>query len=998
MTLYQIFSFLDYGIYSIVKYVVRLILLIANYDFFGPDVIKDISQKVYVVLGVLVLFKIVIACIQYMINPDVFDDKDKGMAGILKKTILCIGMLALVQPIFEFAIKIQGTIVSTIPGIVLGNDGTNYIMTEHNSKDIKEEIDGIGDLVAGSTIWSFVTLKDKATNPDAKFDVEAIKDGKKTGVKIEEWDKKANKTIDDFRENIIAGCDSGFLNINLDTKTCAYDYRILISTAAGLFLLYILISMTLDVGIRAIKLGLLQILAPIPIGSYVMSKDKFDKFVKIAVKVYLDLFVRLGVIYFIIFFVQKVVIAITEDNISIANGSYSPDSIDVVFIKVVIIIALFMFAKNAPKFICDALGIDGGGFGDMKDMFTRGGGMAGAALNPATNAIANWRQAKANGENVGHRLRRAAAGAGRGVADSLAGLAAGDNWQKMRARHDKAVKKSGERSLARVNRIKNKDQAAEKKNAFSNMIQNLKDRKNKFVNDADRAKAKENLIKDKDRMTQLANELASGSLSEEERKAKLQEYSALKSRTANEEKYLKEEAVRVAAQRQVEAKAKPYRDQIKNANSQIAQIDQQLKAGGLSATQRADLEAKKLDLQNQITSAEDKIAGIMPAAAKAQLDAATAKRQAVETNINSVTAQRNSAQTAITNAQAEIASNNAAIANIDALLAKETAGTARHAALAKQKQDLIANNTIQSSIVRTKTSEVQGYEATIANLNQQKEAAVAVEQRATVKYETTQATYASDIQNLVEEYEGIDKQIADYEGEINKIDVSQQAAKESIRAARFSGVNSYLGGATPSGKGYLDLSSFLGSSRSSIYTGEAMTKMRQNADILVDLNGNPVTYSTKFCAIPNRKYSYEEMRSLLNDVQTSKINIETLQRDYGFQSSAALQSAFEDVEKKAAADYINANIAQINSDVRDKVNVRLKRPEALNSAVVEWYDDFVADLYKNGASKKDLDELRKMFSKDPGDFIKNASALKDKYASIGKKIVDAQKPSDGGKK
>ena len=196
----------------------------------------------------------------------------------------------------------------------------------------------------------------------------------------------------------------------------------------------------------------------------------------------------------------------------------------------------------------------------------------------------------------------------------------------------------------------------------------------------------------------------------------------------------------------------------------------------------------------------------------------------------------------------------------------------------------------------------------------------------------------------------------------------------------------------------MDLSSFLGSSRSSIYTGEAMTKMRQNADILVDVNGNPVSYASKYCTIPGKKFTYEEMRALLNDVQSSKIDINTLQTTYGFGSSAILQSAFEDLEKSAAADYINANIAQVNAGVRDRVNVRLKRPGALNSAVVEWFDDFAADLYKNGVSKKELDGLMADYMKDPGKFIQGASSLKDKYASIGKKIVDAQKPSDGGKK
>ncbi len=979
MALYGIFSFLDYAIYSMVKYVVRLIILIANADFFKENTIREVASKVYVVLGVLVLFKIVISCIQYMVNPDTFDDKDKGMAGILKKAVISMALLAVVQPVFKFALEMQSTIVSTIPSIVLGNSSERVTIKDNNSQTFRDSLDKISDQVAGTTIWSFVTPK---------------KDRNVTN----------GTTVDEFQQKITLGCDGSIWAL-FDTNKCDYEYRIGISTAAGIFLLYVLVSMTLDVGIRTIKFGILQILAPIPISSYIVSKDKLNKFVKLSTKVYLDLFVRLGVIYFIIFFIQKVIESIGDAGNIIAGGAYQPEPLEQSFIKVVIIVALFMFAKNAPKFICEVLGIDGGGFGDLKDMFTRGGGMAGAALNPISNAVSNFRKSRQNGEkNVATNLRRAFAGAGRGVVDSLAGLAAGDNWQKMRARHDKAVQKSSARSLAHANRMKNKDQSADKKNALTRLKENLENRRKSFVTDADNQQAQANLTQRKNELNQLADEIktmAPGA----ERDAKIREYRDKSLAISNESQFLKDEAVRVAAQRQVNAKTEPYKDQIKNANDEITRINQQLSTE-TDAKKIAELESKKLGLQQDISKAQGEIENITHEnaknTAKNELNAATVNRQNVETRVNGeisrITASSNAAATDITNAQTAIETNNQRITAIDAELATVAKGSTRERELAKERQELVSNNTIQAGIIRTKTSEVQGYETTISNLNAEKTAAINAEREANTKFEHIQNEANTEIQKLIDEYNGFDDQIKSYQGEIDKIDVSEKAAKASIRASRFSNFDSYWGGATPSGKGYLDLSSFLGSSRSSIYTGEAMTKMRQNANILVQEDGSPVTYQSKYCNIPGREYSYDEMRSLLNDVQTSKISIETLQKEYGFSSSAVLQSAFEEVEKYAARDYINANIALVDEKVRDKVHVRLRPGEKANSAVIEWFDDFAADLYKNGASKKDLDALFAEFKDNPGKFIAGASEKKDKYSSIGKKIVDAQKPSDGGKK
>ena len=449
MAWYGLFSILDYSIYWLSKLVMRLIILIANANFFKNGVIEDISSRVYVILGVLVLFKIVISCVQYMVNPDSFDDKDKGMGGILKKAVICMGLLVLVQPMFNFALTMQKSIVSTIPSIVMGSN-SKYDFTDSNVGNLSNQLNEIGDNIAYTTLRAFVDIRQNdATHTRGKDNMSTFEKG---------------KGLESFRDNIMQGCDNGAAVLKyFTTDQCDYNYMFIISTAAGIFLLYILLSMSIDIGIRSIKLGLLQILAPIPISSYIVSKDKLNKFFKLSVKVYLDLFVRLIVIFFIIFFVDKVMESLVSD-INMIDG-YKPEGIEAGFVKIIIIIALFMFAKNAPKFITDALGIDGGGFGDMKDMFTRGGGLLGTTAAGFRTARSNYvaQKERAFGKGLDRKsqiaagLRSAAAGFASSTGRGLMMTGQGKGFKDVRQNAFKNAITARNRRSDRVDNLYNRE-------------------------------------------------------------------------------------------------------------------------------------------------------------------------------------------------------------------------------------------------------------------------------------------------------------------------------------------------------------------------------------------------------------------------------------------------------------------------------------------------------------------------------------------------------------
>jgi hypothetical protein len=359
MLILYLMAFIDYIIYSMAAAMFRIIMDVANIEFFTEGQITGLTHRIYVVVGVLMLFKLVIAAIQYMINPDTFDDKDKGFGGILLRAAVSLGLIVIVPPLFAFAFKIQKPIVEAIPNIIFGTEQRVDFKDDKQGKNISFQV-----------LSAFIPVREGHESKIA-----------------------SNQRINDlasFEKNATAGCPAlSLFGAFGSMDDCHYNYIIIISTVAGIFMCYVLFVMITDVAIRSIKFSIIQILAPIPISSYIFSKDKLNKFVKAAVSVYLDLFIRMAVIYFVVFAIEK----ITEAGILKDLGQ--GDIFRYIIVHVAIILGLLMFAKNAPKFITDLLGLENVTSDDMKNMFARAGGLFGATLGAGKSYISSRANARA---------------------------------------------------------------------------------------------------------------------------------------------------------------------------------------------------------------------------------------------------------------------------------------------------------------------------------------------------------------------------------------------------------------------------------------------------------------------------------------------------------------------------------------------------------------------------------------------------------------------------
>ena len=978
--IYNLFALIDSIVYGLASSLFRIIFDLATTHFFDDKQIQPITTRIYIVVGVLMLFKLVISAVQYLINPESFDDKEKGLGGVLKKTAISMALIAVVPTIFQFLMAVQGPIIKTLPSVILGAAPSETV-----------DDSSIGFDLSFQVLSTFVRAK-----PGKGGSVSDMA-GKTQGQIHDFWS---------FQYYVSRGCPSFVLDFS-GSDNCVYDYKVIISTICGGFLCYVLLTMVLDISIRTIKMGIIEMLAPIPISSYIISKDKFNKFVKTASSVYFDLFIRMGIIYFVIFAINAIVDTGVLGFGVFSGAADTGDAFRNIVVNIALIFGLLMFASKAPKFISELLGLPDVGSGDLADMFKpawqRAGGAFGALANPIANAVGNARQAWGTNANMGSRLRRAlnaarrgAAGFGKGALDSVEGVMAGDDWHKMHNRLNASKQRSLERAKTQQNRINNEPEYGKRKNAILSQIEKVKEKLELFGKKEEiEAKAREKYNAERDRLTKMGADIQKGiddgTLKGEELTRALEKYKALSNKlSVGEEAYVKNEMKTVAAE------IKQQKD-IDDINAQIKEADKKI-ASATTTEEKLNAEIEKADLEQRLENIthekELKQVGTETKDAYLKIKSDEKNILASEATIQTLTADRDAKSLA---AQQEIDKINARLSDPKCI------GDER-LILQEQLNDITAKRDVELKDIEAKINQENDK---IKTLNADKEATQKVYKAAQDKLVEIKKKKEAEFQEIVADYVAtVDQSLTlsntarDKDGNLIKpgqlelLEKEHELTQAAIRQSGWrSSLDSYFGGIPVSGKGYTDLSSLLGQTRSSIYTVEAMTKMRQNADILVDVNGQPLEFTTKF---GSGKHSYEEMVKIKNMLDRSELTDEQLKDRFGFNNSAVFGSAFEDIEKKAAAAYITANIAMIDDDVRSNNNVRLKRPD-LNSAVVETWNTFIGEIVKLGVPESEMNEIIREFKKNPGGFMSGASTLKDLYSSTGKSVIDVQKPSDGNK-
>ena len=401
---------IDGTIYWLVELLLQLVLDLSNTRVFSQSVINDFANRIYVILGLVMLFKIIISFIQILINPDKMDDKEQGVGNVLRRVVISLLLIVLVPSIFSLAMQIQQYVVVIIPKAILGPSAGSI----ESDSDQNEFMSTGGRIMAFYTYTAFF-----------KYSTPECNDGSIYGT----GNDPMAVLVYDVGSAVSHIKDPCLSSTGYDGYK--YDYGFPLSTIVGIFLIISLVNIAVAVAIRAIKLGICEFIAPIPIASYIdpkTSKQAFDNWVSISIKTYLDLFSRLIILFFTVF----IFITITSDEtLKTITANLGGDTTRKSLVIAALIVGLLQFAKQAPKFISDMLGVKEG-FGDIGGMFkglkgvTGALGTVGAAIG---SGIGNYRYARKNKESVAKALFRGVSGAGAATIRGGLAVANGKGWR-----------------------------------------------------------------------------------------------------------------------------------------------------------------------------------------------------------------------------------------------------------------------------------------------------------------------------------------------------------------------------------------------------------------------------------------------------------------------------------------------------------------------------------------------------------------------------------------
>ena len=408
-------------IYNFIVDLYNVFMYTARAEILESSFIQGIYNKVGMILGIFMVFKLSFSLIQSLVDPSKFTDEKKGFGGIIKRSVISIVLLGITPSIFNMAFDLQNLVVGS------ANNTDNIIYKLIVEKAPSKDAESFGHVIASELYFGFYTENEplklnqglEVTYPDSG------------GVQLEVHDYEYLKT--QILEDHMSFSDT----VDYISITNAGQYVIkwdgLFAIGFGLFMVYILITYCISVATRVIQLAYLQLIAPVPILSYISDPEgSFKNWTKQCMTTYLDLFIRLAIIYFIITVSTQILQAFSEvGSVFYESTGLEAGSGTAKWVSRFLIIGLLMFGKRVPELLKDLFPNFGGGaasigFGlkNPKKMLGDIPGMGiakGAAtfgLGTVVGGVAGMATGIKNGEGFRGKLAGAFGGLGRGAASA----------------------------------------------------------------------------------------------------------------------------------------------------------------------------------------------------------------------------------------------------------------------------------------------------------------------------------------------------------------------------------------------------------------------------------------------------------------------------------------------------------------------------------------------------------------------------------------------------
>ena len=303
--------------------------------------VQTIFSRVSLILGIFMLFRLTFSFVQYLINPETMSDKSRGAGKLVMRCLIVVVLLGSTPFLFSQAYKIQNLILDS-----------NFLGKVIIGKDYDSSVEDFGSDLASSLFLTFYYYEE----------------GYEGSCKTDVLSENMEELEFDIKYYGSFGIGSACLNESqeegaLRHHTLSDGYKIhfsgngIVLLLVSGFVLYILINYCISVGLRIVQLAFLQLIAPIPIMAYI-GEDKdssLGRWGKRVLSTFLDLFIRLAIIYFAVFLIKLILDSNSNSYYYLLSTTGNPTGWTRKLLVVCLILGILMFAKKAPDLIKDVL-------------------------------------------------------------------------------------------------------------------------------------------------------------------------------------------------------------------------------------------------------------------------------------------------------------------------------------------------------------------------------------------------------------------------------------------------------------------------------------------------------------------------------------------------------------------------------------------------------------------------------------------------------------------
>lgn len=220
-----------------------------------------------------------------------------------------------------------------------------------------------------------------------------------------------------FTGSISAFNEESYFYSKVKKDEGTFEFNYILALVAGVLAVYMFACYTMSIGVRVAKLGFLQIISPLTVMMRIIPKKKeaiYDKWQKMLLDTYLDVFIRLLIIYFALFSISLV-----PDVIHTLFSSFEGGGIIGALVNslacVIVILGILKFAQDAPGLFKEFFGGSGSFALKSPKKQLSENKIAMGGVNALRGGIYGATTGKAGGKGVSGKIGGFISGAGRGA-------------------------------------------------------------------------------------------------------------------------------------------------------------------------------------------------------------------------------------------------------------------------------------------------------------------------------------------------------------------------------------------------------------------------------------------------------------------------------------------------------------------------------------------------------------------------------------------------------